>query len=372
MKNLWFIKVERIKEILGAIGAAFGLIIYLGSQLLISQSGKNFIQDGSSIEALRGTQSFFLPSTWAPEILVGVGLGDYHGIFLPMILLLGLSIAVFILALLVTVKAYYTGLTRISNLSSKKKRVRTIRVPSLALPISGPIRAIVIKDLKCLSRDMQEWIQFLMPVAMIFVLMFQAREGGPEGMANALFIAVLLTFIMSMVAGRLSLTGVGRERMSIWVIHQAPVERLKIVVAKVLVAYLPSLVLATLLYSIVGFINGFSLGTIILGLMVMAGILLGISALGAMFGSINPKFDAANPQELIRGVGGFTYLISSMMYLAVTLGLFALPQLGRLAHINPILLWVVSVAVLYVVVVISTSAFIAATTKRLETMEVTV
>ncbi|HZD59982.1 MAG TPA: hypothetical protein VE439_05965 [Anaerolineae bacterium] len=367
-----FIKVERIREVFGAIGAVFGLGIYLGSQFLVSRSGQNVIKDASSVKVLQGARSFFSPTTWPPEILVRAGIGDYYGMLLPTILLLGSSIAVFILALLVTEKAYFTGLTRISDLSSKKKRVRTISEPNSAVPASGPIRTIVIKDLKCLYRDMQEWIQFLSPVAFIFVVLFQARRDGFEGMANALFIAVLLMLIMSAVAGRLSLTGVGRERRSIWVIHQAPVERLKIVVAKVLVAYLPSLVLAELLYVIIGLINGLPIEMIIVGLMVVAGILLGISALGAMFGSINPKFDAANPRELIQGVGGFTYLASSMMYLAVTLGVFALPQLGRLIHINPVLLWGVSVVVLYVVVAISTYAFVAAATKSLEAMEVTV
>ncbi len=108
------------------------------------------------------------------------------------------------------------------------------------------------------------------------------------------------------------------------------------------------------------------------GIVMISVILLGVNALGVMLGCYYPRFDAANPKQLIKGTAAYLYMMLSAVYVAVALGIFSLPQLGRFAQVNTALLWVASITVLCVVVAVSTYTFIWLAIRRLDDMEVVV
>ncbi|MHB8842173.1 MAG: putative ABC transporter permease subunit [Candidatus Aquicultor sp.] len=374
-----FIRFGKAKEIIGAIGGIAGLLFYIASQLLPGQIGHQGSKATGIVQVVSKIRLKFLPTDWVAQLVVKSGLAQYSDMLLPGIMVLTLSISIFTLALVFTQSAYYTGLTNISDAGGAKKRVKDrARAGSRPFALSGPIGAIVRKDIKCLKRDTQEWIQLLWPLAAMFIFMFRVNgdqsSGQPfgTGSSEAIFSAVFLVLLMSMFAIRLSLTGLSRELKSAWIIHQAPVARSNIVIAKLIVAYLPSLILAESAYIIIALIKGFPLQMVILGIMALAGILLGSNAIGIMLGSMYPKFDAKNPKEMVGARGGYLFMGLNIAYIVISLGLAALPQLGRLIPIDAVLLWALSAIVLYAFAGACTVIAIKIASKRLERLEITV
>lgn len=369
-----FIKVRRMKEIIGVMGGVLGLAIYVGTQLLPSLVNKHNVQATEALKVLDNALIPFLPTDWISNILISVGLSKYPDAALQALLLLTSSLGIILLTLVATERIYYTGLANISDASSKKKKSK-VKWGTGHWMFSSPIGSIAVKDAKCLLRNPQEWIQLLWPLAVVFIFMFRTNRGNSSfdtGGAEAIFSAFFLLFLMSMFAVRLSLTGVGRELKSIWIIHLAPIERSNIIIAKLIVAYIPSLILAELLYVILAFVQGFSLWASTIGMLSIVGVLLGINALGIMLGATYPKFDAKNPRELVQQQGGLLYMLMSLVYIGALGAAAAIPQLGRFIGVNPTILWVLSIIILYAAVGASTVLFVRAASKKLETLEITV
>lgn len=371
-----FVKIKRLKEIIGAIGGLLGLAVYTVTQLLPVQTQKHGLHVARAWELLDKAQIEFLPTDWIARVLVASGLSKYSDALPHAIALFVVGLGVFLLVLITTETMYYTGLSNVAEMGGKKKRSKVKRVARY-MKLSNPIGAIVVKDAKCLLRDPQEWIQLLWPLVIMFIFMFRTSSdhSGPNlyaGGAEAIFSVFFLMFIMSIFAVRLSLTGIGREKKSIWIIHLSPVKRSNIVLAKLLAAFIPSLIMSELVYIATALIQEFPLSTLAIGMMTLAGSLVGINALGIMLGSMYPKFDAKNPKELIQRQGGLLYMLLSMLYIGGLAIAVAIPQLGRLAGIAPAILWILSMVTLYTVSGISTALFLRIASNKLEAIEITV
>jgi len=127
---------------------------------------------------------------------------------------------------------------------------------------------------------------------------------------------------------RLALVAFSMEGRSYWILKTAPVSAGKQLVAKFLMAYLPTLVLSWIYLLGIALLQKDPLTTILYGLPSIALILAGLCGINLAFGVRGVNLTWTDPRKMENGVAGVLGTIISIIYQLVTLVLFFGPPLG--------------------------------------------
>jgi hypothetical protein len=132
-------------------------------------------------------------------------------------------------------------------------------------------------------------------------------------------------FVGWILLTRLAGVGFSMEGKNYWLLKAAPLRAEELLLAKFLMAYLPSLVLGTVFLVVISLVQGMSAGaflyslvTVILSLAGMTGLILGFGAAGA-----NLNWD--DPRKMNAGALGCLGQFLTMLYLPMTFILFIGP-----------------------------------------------
>lgn len=386
--------VEKAKEVFTALSAVVSVLIYGFSQIMLPQL-KSANAGADLLKRLGRLEIPYSPGNWVAKVLVASGKGEYARTVVPGLMLAGVALGLLIGCLLLVEKVYLSGWTAGGSVPGRKQkgRVRSRKTHEGLLPgplarlVNGafawvaprPVRAIIKKDLKSISRDLGELVQMLIPMAFLVIIIMRARSEGngipvsaEVGNFAGLGVAGLLVLVMSMFGSRFSLASLGRERQCIWILHSSPVTRLRILWAKVLVAYLPSIVLSLGLFLIAArllHLSGIAVLAAVLGLLATT---LGVAAIGVTIGSIFPKFDAANAKQVIRNSGGILYLVCVIVYLGISAAVFGLAQLLSLLIVGQLTALGISLLALWLLAAGTVAASLAFAASRFEKLEITI
>ena len=208
----------------------------------------------------------WLPLNWAGQGLVAVGEGRWLA-GLPLVALtLGGCAFAFVIALATAERWYYSGWAGM-QVSARKNKLSRSSHPTpranigsrLEFLLPGPVRAILSKDFLLLRRDLRNLSQLISPLifGVVYTVMFlrpgnQMFSGAGDMPEWVLGIAHIVTtygnIIMSLFVGwmllaRLSGMAFSSEGKNYWLLKSAPVRASHLLVAKFLVAYLPTLAL---------------------------------------------------------------------------------------------------------------------------------
>ena len=275
-----------------------------------------------------------LPSFWAGETLFASLMGGRDG--LHFLALWTTALALVVLAAAAFERWHFAGYSQ----AQEARRVRVTHWRGLdrlaaALPMSAVRRQLLIKDLKVFLRDVSQWSQLLLLLALVLVYLYNFRVldldriPAMSGFLRNVYAFLNLGmagFVMATVAVRFVFPMVSAEGAAFWVIRTAPIRLRDFLWSKFWTGLLPVVVLSEVL-TIAGnellgvdpFLKRIAAVTILFMALALVGLATG---LGARY----PRFAADNPSQVAGSYGGVAFMVLAVLFVIVMCVLVGWPS----------------------------------------------
>jgi ABC-2 type transport system permease protein len=274
-----------------------------------------------------------LPSFWAGEALFSTLGGE------PDLLHAG-ALWTTALASVVMLRAaherwYFAGFSRSQEASKTRfNRLRSLDALARALPLSPVRRQLLIKDLKIFLRDVGQWSQLLLLLALVLVYLYNFRVLDLDripymsAFVKNVYAFVNLTmagFVMATVAVRFVFPAVSAEGAAFWVIRSAPISLGDFLWSKFWTGLVPVLALTEGLTIVANEFLGvdpFLKVVAALAIVCMGVALVGLAiGLGARY----PRF-GADASQVAGSYGGVAFMMQAVLFIIVMVGLLGWPS----------------------------------------------
>jgi ABC-2 type transport system permease protein len=203
------------------------------------------------------------------------------------------------------------------------------------LPLSQVRKHLLIKDLKVFLRDVSQWSQLLLLMALMLVYLYNFRVLDLERIPYmsgflknfyAFLNLAMAGFVMSTVAVRFVFPAVSAEGAAFWIIRTAPISLRDFLWSKFWTGLVPVLVLSEILIvagnELLG-VDPFLKRMSAVAIFFMAFALVGLACgLGARY----PRFAADNPSQVAGSYGGVAFMILAVLFILVTIVLLGWPS----------------------------------------------
>ena len=348
-----FIPARKVGEFMVFVG---GIIVFIGSQLI----GLNALDFATMTPEQISNSSGFLTilnSTWSPlawggRALVDLGEGRWtSGIFF-LVLTLVLFGSVFVLALTAAERLYHTGWATLQVGTQQRKARHAIersersgaRASTFLNLLPPPVRAIMQKDFRMLRRDLRHMTQVVMPlfIGIAFAFLVLNSEGevlfgkgeAPDWYMELMrSVLVYWGMVISLMVGwaltsRLALTSFSMEGKNYWMIKTSPVSASKMLAAKFLIAYLPSLILGWLFLLVIALVQKVPFAIILYGFSSVALFLAGLGGINLALGVLGANFNWTDPRRMTGMPSGYLGTAISLTYLLASVLLFFVAPVG--------------------------------------------
>ena len=301
------------------------------------------------IESLPDLTAFFatlqspvtplLPSFWAGETLF---VGLHGGVDLLHAAALWTTAGAAIVGLGAAYdRWYFSGFSR--SQESPKARFTQLKLLDRlvrALPLSVVRKELLVKDLKIFLRDVSQWSQLLLLLALMLVYLYNFRVLDLEripymsGFVKNVYAFVNLGMaglVMATVAVRFVFPAVSGEGAAFWIIRTSPISLGDFLWSKFWTGLVPVLVLTEIL-TIVGNqllgIDPFLKAVAAVAIVAMSFALVGLATgLGARY----PRF-GADPAQVAGSYGGVAFMIQAVLFVIVMIVLLGWPSSLYLLH----------------------------------------
>ena len=184
-------------------------------------------------------------------------------------------------------------------------------------------RQLLVKDVKVFLRDVSQWSQLLLLLALVLVYLYNFRVldldrmPGMSGVIKNVYAFLNLGmagFVMATVTVRFVFPAVSAEGAAFWIIRTAPISMGDFLWSKFWTGLVPVLALTECLMMVGNefldidpFLKEITAGAVFF----MAFALVGLAAgLGARY----PRFDADNPSQVAGSYGGVAFMIVAVLY----------------------------------------------------------
>ena len=340
---------RRVAEVLGFFGAILAMIMsQTGNIINMGHFSPGDAQIGQAMNLVERANAPWMPLSWAGRGLIALGEGNWLPALGLLALTLGLSLGIFWFSLLTAERWFYIGWAGMQVVATKKKTRRMNanrqkRSSQLLNWIPGNVRAIVWKDLSLLRRNLRNLSQLVTPLIFGVIYSFMLLRNGGEvppgqGQAPSLFIQAtkialvyssvgIAIFVGWMLLARLAMMSFSQEHQSYWIIKSAPVSMPRLLTAKFLVAYLPTLALGILFLTAISILQKVPTHIWVYGLFVIAFSDAGLTGVSLAFGVAGARFDWKDPRKMNNASAGCLLSVVSMIYIVINLGLFFAPPI---------------------------------------------
>ena len=203
-----------------------------------------------------------------------------------------------------------------------------------ALPLSTTWRQLLIKDLKTFLRDVSQWSQLLLLVALVLLYLYNFRVLDLDripymtGFVKNVYAFVNLGmagFVMATVAVRFVFPAVSAEGAAFWIIRTSPVSMRDFLWSKFWTGLLPVLTLTEVLTIAANQFLGvdpFLKAMAALAIFFMSFALVGLAiGLGARY----PRFNA-DATQVAGSYGGVAFMIQAVLFVIVMIVLLGWPS----------------------------------------------
>jgi ABC-2 type transport system permease protein len=229
---------------------------------------------------------------------------------------------------------FFTGYSRAQEAPKARfTQLRQLELLATFLPLSTVRRQLLIKDLKIFLRDVSQWSQLLLLMALVLVYLYNFRVLDLEripymtAVVKNLYAFVNLGmagFVMATVAVRFVFPAVSAEGAAFWIIRTSPVSLRDFLWSKFWTGLVPVLALTEVL-TIAGnhflgvdpFVKVMSAVAIVFMSFALVGLAIG---LGARY----PRFDA-DPTQVAGSYGGVAFMIQAVFFVIVIIALLGWP-----------------------------------------------
>lgn len=279
----------------------------------------------------------WVPVTWGSDAVRKAAEGSFSA-FLPLGMLLLLTVVLMLLTTTLVEKGFRTGWIRLSERSSKKRKPRKGKQRTSLMKLNHPIIAIGKKEWYTVKRDLREWFT-LMPIIFFFVFGvagFIAGGGGLEDIrghsniswpvAQAIFL-LLFAFTNNLVTS----ASVGREGPNLWIVQVLPITGRQLAYGKFWISWVIPFLVIFIIEIIATFVLGWTIWQLVVGVAIKAVISAGMSAIGLWIGTLGAKYNPTNPQQRLTFAATLISFITSYVYVAIALipvGYLLIPEMA--------------------------------------------
>jgi len=289
------------------------------------------------MSALKTTDSPYIPTHWATEILWGQlnepGRGNR---FFEIALLWSTASAMVVIDLWTAGWIYLKGFSKAQEAKSRRAGsfILDAFIKLIKKPLKDDLASIVEKDIRIFFRDNTQWSQLLLLGALVVVYVYNFSvlplEKSPirlEFLQNILaFLNMgLAGFVLSAVSVRFIYPSISVEGGAFWILKSSPLTMGRLLWGKYIISIIPMIILGEALIILTNYFLHVSLFMMILSSVTMFFAIFGIIAMGIGFGAIYPRFKYENISQVSTGFGGLMYMISSVLFMAVIILLEAGP-----------------------------------------------
>jgi len=205
----------------------------------------------------------------------------------------------------------------------------TRSIDALLARASPPVRALIAKEIRTLTRDVAQWSQLFMMAALLFIYLYNVRMLPLGGDSRAPIIAYanlgMAGFVVAAICLRFAYPSVSSEGKAFWLLQAAPMSYRQLLQVKLIVYATPLVIVALLLTVFANLILDAPL--IVWAFTIPSAAIMAVTlvALGIGMGALSPNFDAENPLQVGLSLGGFAYMAVSMAYVGSMMLLAARP-----------------------------------------------
>ena len=327
---------RRARDILMLMGLFFGasLVVVLRfirpEQLLRVES----LPDLTDFFAtLQSPITPLLPSFWAGETIFASLRGGRDLLHAGALWTTALASIVIVRA--ASERWYFSGYSRSQEASKARfTRFRTLDVVARALPLSTVRRRLLVKDLKIFLRDVSQWSQLLLLLALVLLYLYNfsvldlQRIPYMSGFIKNVYAFVNLGmagFVMATVAVRFVFPAVSSEGAAFWIIRSSPIALRDFLWSKFWTGLVPVLVLtegltiaANQFLGVDPFLKAMAALAIVLMSFAMVGLAVGLGARYPRFG--------ADPSQAAGSYGGVTFMMQAVLFVVVMIALLGWPS----------------------------------------------
>jgi ABC-2 type transport system permease protein len=230
---------------------------------------------------------------------------------------------------------YFSGFSRSQEAPKARfTKFRALDLVARALPLSTVRRQLLIKDLKIFLRDVSQWSQLLLLLALVLLYLYNFRvldlsripymSGYLKNVYGLLNLG-MAGFVMATVAVRFAFPAVSAEGAAFWLVRTSPITLHDFLWSKFWTAFVPVLALTEALTitanEFLG-IDPFLKAATALAIVLMTFALIGLAVgLGARY----PRF-GADPSQVAGSYGGVAFMMQAVLFVMAMIGLVGWPS----------------------------------------------
>ncbi len=284
------------------------------------------------LDAMKGTQSPLLPSSWAAEGVLNCAGRNFGRSAFYFGLLVSNALMAFVVTLAVVSKLYYRGYSLLKSTGSRRRisgRGILGRLDWVFGFLRPQYRSLIVKDVRLFWRDATQWSQFVIFFGLMAVYVANLRNVPTYRdsllwrNATAFLNLSSSALILATLTSRFIFPLISLEGRRFWIVGLAPLARSKLVWQKFWLSVgtcicftLGLVILSSVILRVEPLIMALSIMTIVLMNFALSGMAVG-------FGAMYPNFKEDNPARIVSGMGGTLNFLVSIIYIAVTIGVQA-------------------------------------------------
>ncbi|MFH0964064.1 MAG: hypothetical protein V2A58_08625 [Planctomycetota bacterium] len=289
----------------------------------------------SILEGAETARGALLPSGWMTKGMHALAAGNAPAAAYSFLLLLANALFFGMLALRIGGGTLRKCYDKVQSLSSRKRftaRPAARKILAVFFPyLSDGERELILKDVRTFRRDAAQWSQFLIFFGLLAVYFVNIRRLGYDEYAD--FWKNLVSFLnmaatamtLATFTSRFVFPQVSLEGKRFWVLGLAPLDRSAILRSKFAFSVTASAVLSVGLITVSDAMLRVNPFVFVIHVATMIAISLGLSGLAVGLGARFPSLREDNPSKIVAGFGGTLNLVASAFYVALVVGVFAVP-----------------------------------------------
>ena len=326
----WF-PVRRVHQIVATLAVIVLTLIVVAFRM---SRPERFFDQISNVDAAAVLRSIELPamSIYPSTAVAELMTTDGAPLLAPRIVVTALLL--FAIFALVARASYFTAFVRARESMAPVAlgATQTTRFfDRLLARADPPLRALLAKEVRTITRDVAQWSQVFLMAALLFIYLYNVRMLPLGGDVRATLVAYanlgMAGFVIAAVCLRFAYPSVSAEGKAFWILRSAPISYRQFLRVKVLVYAVPLTLLALILTAFANVLldaNGVVWTFTLIGASLLAVTLV---SLGVGLGALSPQFNIENPLQVGLSLGGFAYMAVAMAYVGTIMALMARPMM---------------------------------------------
>ena len=274
-----------------------------------------------------------LPSFWAGETLFASLRGGRD--LLHAGALWATALASIVIVRAASERWYFTGYSRSQEAPKARfTHFRAIDFVAKALPLSPVRRQLLIKDVKIFLRDVSQWSQLLLLLALVLLYLYNFRVLDLQRIpymsafiknVYAFINLGMAGFVMATVAVRFVFPAVSAEGAAFWIIRTAPISLRDFLWSKFWSGFAPVLLLTEVLTVVANEFLGVDPFMKIAAALTIVCMALALVGLACGLGARYPRF-GGDPSQVAGSFGGVAFMMQAVLFVIVMITLVGWPS----------------------------------------------